>query len=39
MWNHSLNANPNPLDIGGNGRFTDCIPDMPWHWNGFNCPQ
>jgi hypothetical protein len=39
MWNHSLNANPNPLDIAGNGRFTDCIPDMPWHWNGFNCPQ
>lgn len=40
FWNHMLNANPNPLDVAGNGRFTDCIPDTPaWHWTGFNCPQ
>jgi hypothetical protein len=38
MWNHMLNHNPNPLDIAGNGRFTDCFPDSE-HWNGFNCPQ
>lgn len=38
FWNNMLNRNPNPLDIAGNGRFTDCFPDTE-HWNGFNCPQ
>jgi hypothetical protein len=38
MWNFMLNANPNPLDVNGNGRFADCFPDTE-HWTGFNCPQ
>jgi hypothetical protein len=40
LWNHELNPNTNPADVGSNGRFADCFPDTPtFHWNGFNCPQ
>ena len=42
LWSHKLNANSNPLEAGGNGRFADCFPEDAGggqHWNGFNCPQ
>jgi hypothetical protein len=38
MWNFLLNANTNPLDVAGDGRFADCFPDTE-DWTGFNCPQ
>jgi hypothetical protein len=40
LWNHELNLNTNPADVGSNGRFADCFPDTPtFHWTAFNCPQ
>lgn len=45
FWNHQLNKNVNAADVGGNGRYADCLPEPNGgtppndHWNGFNCPQ